>query len=111
MTPCNELGFYTLAGHSDSPRDLVDEVQRAEELGLGAAFISERFNLKDAAVLSGAAGAVSEHDRHRDRGHQSQHPPPAGDGDDGDDDAPTDRRPLRPRSRPRLRSAVQARSA
>ena len=60
MTPCNELGFYTLAGHSDSPRDLVHEVQRAEELGLGAAFISERFNLKDAAVLSGAAGAVSD---------------------------------------------------
>lgn len=60
MTPCNELGFYTLAGHSDSPRDLVDEVRRAEELGLGAAFVSERFNVKDAAVLSGAAGAVSE---------------------------------------------------
>ena len=54
-----ELGFYTLAGHSDSPRDLVDEVQRAEQLGIGAAFISERFNLKDAGVLSGAAGAVT----------------------------------------------------
>jgi probable F420-dependent oxidoreductase len=59
-TPLPELGFYTLAGHSDSPRDLVTEVQRGEELGIGAAFISERFNLKDAAVLSGAAGAVSE---------------------------------------------------
>jgi 5,10-methylenetetrahydromethanopterin reductase len=54
-----ELGFYTLAGHSDSPRDSLHEVQRAEELGIGAAFISERFNVKDAAVLSGAAGAVS----------------------------------------------------
>ena len=58
--PLHELGFYTLAGHSDSPRDLVGEVQRAEALGLGAAFVSERFNLKDAATLSGAAGAVSE---------------------------------------------------
>jgi len=57
--PLPELGFYTLAGHSDSPRDLVDEVQRAEHLGIGAAFISERFNVKDAAVLSGAAGAVT----------------------------------------------------
>ena len=54
-----ELGFYTLAGHSNTPRDAVDEVRRAEELGIGAAFISERFNLKDAAVLSGAAGAAS----------------------------------------------------
>jgi 5,10-methylenetetrahydromethanopterin reductase len=55
-----ELGFYGLAGHSDSPRDLVGEVQAAEELGIGAVFLSERFNVKDAAVLSGAAGAVSE---------------------------------------------------
>ncbi|MCK9875344.1 TIGR03857 family LLM class F420-dependent oxidoreductase [Frankia sp. Ag45/Mut15] len=56
----NELGFYTLAGHSDSPRDLVDEVRVAERIGLGAAFVSERFNTKEAATLSGAAGAVSE---------------------------------------------------
>ena len=57
-TALPEIGFYTLAGHSDSPRDLVTEVQRAEALGIGASFISERFNLKDAAVLSGAAGAA-----------------------------------------------------
>jgi 5,10-methylenetetrahydromethanopterin reductase len=56
----NELGFYTLAGHSDTPSDLIGEVRRAEELGLGAAFVSERFNLKDASTLCGAAGAVSE---------------------------------------------------
>jgi 5,10-methylenetetrahydromethanopterin reductase len=55
-----ELGFYTLAGHSDAPRDLVDEVRHAEQLGLGSAFISERFNLKDAPTLCGAAGAVSD---------------------------------------------------
>jgi 5,10-methylenetetrahydromethanopterin reductase len=55
-----ELGFYTLAGHSDSPGDLIDEVRRADELGLGAAFISERFNLKDAPTLCGAAAAVSQ---------------------------------------------------
>jgi 5,10-methylenetetrahydromethanopterin reductase len=54
-----ELGFYALAGHTDSPRDLVDEVRRGEQLGLGSVFISERFNVKDAAVLSGAAGAAS----------------------------------------------------
>ena len=55
-----ELGFYTLAGHSDSPRDAVAEVRLADDLGIGAAFISERFNLKEAGVLSGACGAVSE---------------------------------------------------
>ncbi|ETD33731.1 luciferase, partial [Williamsia sp. D3] len=56
-----ELGCYGLAGHSASPRDLVDEVQQAEKLGLGSVFLSERFNVKDAAVLAGAAGAVSRH--------------------------------------------------
>lgn len=58
--PLNELGFYTLAGHSATPRDLVDEVREAERLGLGSAFISERFNAKDASTLCGAAAAVSE---------------------------------------------------
>lgn len=60
MDPCNELGFYTLAGHTTSPRDLLTEVADAERLGLGAAFVSERFNTKEAGVLSGAVGAVSE---------------------------------------------------
>jgi probable F420-dependent oxidoreductase len=55
-----ELGFYTLAGQADSSRDLVGEVRLAERLGLGSVFISERFDKKEAAVLSGAAGAVSE---------------------------------------------------
>jgi probable F420-dependent oxidoreductase len=55
-----ELGFYTLAGQPDSSRDLVAEVVEGEALGLGTAFISERYNKKEAAVLSGAAGAVSE---------------------------------------------------
>ena len=59
-TPLTELGFYALAGHANDPRALVGEVQRAEEVGLGAAFVSERFNVKEAATLCGAAGAVSE---------------------------------------------------
>ena len=56
----SELGFYTLAGQPSSSRDLVDEVRAGEALGLGTAFISERYNKKEAATLSGAAGAVSE---------------------------------------------------
>ena len=54
-----ELAFYTLAGAPRTPRDLIAEVQQAEGLGIGSAFISERFNVKEAATLSGAAGAVS----------------------------------------------------
>ncbi len=54
-----ELGFYGLAGHSASPRDLVDEVGLGEQLGLGSVFLSERFNVKDAAVMAGAAVAAS----------------------------------------------------
>lgn len=56
----NELGFYVLAGHSATPRDLVAEVAEGERLGLGSAFVSERFNTKDAATLSGAVGALTD---------------------------------------------------
>jgi probable F420-dependent oxidoreductase len=59
-TQMAELGFYTLAGAPESPRALIDEVRQAEEMGLGTAFISERFNIKEACTLSGAAAAVSE---------------------------------------------------
>ena len=55
-----ELGCYLLAGQPDSSRDLVAEVREAEALGLGTAFISERYNKKEAGVLCGAAGAASE---------------------------------------------------
>ena len=54
-----ELGFYTLPGHTRSPRDLIDEVTQAEALGMGSAWISERFDVKEAAALAGAAGAVT----------------------------------------------------
>lgn len=59
-TRMNELGFYTLAGAPKSPRDLIDEVRMGEAMGIGSAFISERYNIKEASTLSGAAGAVSE---------------------------------------------------
>ena len=71
-----ELGFYTLAGAPESPRDLLDEVRQAEELGLGCAFISERFNIKEAATLSGAAAAVSSriHIATAATNHNTRHP-------------------------------------
>ena len=58
--PMNEIAFYTLAGAPRSPRDLIDEVHAGEAMGLGSAFISERWNIKEACTLSGAVGAVSE---------------------------------------------------
>ena len=55
----DELGFYTLAGAPRNPAELLDEVRDGERLGLGTVFISERFNIKEAVTLSGAAAAVS----------------------------------------------------
>lgn len=55
-----EIGFYTLAGQADHPRELIDEVRDAEKLGIGECFISERFSTKEAATICGAVGAVSE---------------------------------------------------
>jgi probable F420-dependent oxidoreductase len=54
-----ELAFYTLAGAPNTPRELLDEVRQGEEMGFGSVFISERFNIKEAATLCGAAGAIS----------------------------------------------------
>jgi probable F420-dependent oxidoreductase len=59
MQQMNEIAFYTLAGAPRTPRELITEVEQAEALGIGAAFISERFNVKEAATLSGAVGAIS----------------------------------------------------
>jgi len=59
MQRLNELAFYTLAGQPRSPAELLDEVRQGEAMGLGSVFISERFNIKEAATLSGAAAAVS----------------------------------------------------
>lgn len=54
-----ELGFYALAGQPKSPRDLIEELQQGEALGLGTAFLSERYNGKEIGTISGAAGAVT----------------------------------------------------
>ena len=62
MVVHTELGFYTLAGAPNSPRDMLGELAHAERLGIGTAFISERFNIKEAGALTGAACAVSNLD-------------------------------------------------
>ncbi|GAA1907375.1 TIGR03857 family LLM class F420-dependent oxidoreductase [Williamsia serinedens] len=55
-----ELGCYLLAGQPDSSRDILDEARAAESLGLGTAFVSERYNRKEAIALAGAAVAVTD---------------------------------------------------
>ena len=51
------FGTYILPGRVTDPRRGIDEALEAERLGLGAVWISERFALKEPAVL---AGAVAE---------------------------------------------------
>jgi probable F420-dependent oxidoreductase len=76
MRVLDELGCYLLAGQPESARDIVTEVRDAEALGLGSAFISERYNKKEAAVLCGAAGAASERIRliTAATNHNTRHP-------------------------------------
>jgi probable F420-dependent oxidoreductase len=72
----DELGCYLLAGQPESSRDIVAEVKDAELLGLGAAFISERYNKKEIGVLCGAAGAASDNIRiiTAATNHNTRHP-------------------------------------
>ncbi|MFD3747458.1 TIGR03857 family LLM class F420-dependent oxidoreductase [Nocardia sp. NPDC058633] len=54
-----ELGYYALSRHPVTPAELAAEAVLADRIGVGTAFVSERFNIKDAAVLSGVLAAVS----------------------------------------------------
>ncbi|MCG7593797.1 TIGR03857 family LLM class F420-dependent oxidoreductase [Mycobacterium sp. PSTR-4-N] len=57
----DELGCYLLAGAGgDGPASLLEEARQGEALGVGTAFLSERWNTKEAASLTGAALAVTE---------------------------------------------------
>jgi probable F420-dependent oxidoreductase len=71
-----ELGCYLLAGAAADPSALIGEVQDAEALGLGVGFVSERFNVKEAMVLHGAAAAVSRtlHIATAATNHSTRHP-------------------------------------
>lgn len=75
-TVLEELGFYALAGQPASSRDLVQEVIDGEAMGFGTVFISERYDRKEAATLSGAAAAVSERIRIQTAAtnHNTRHP-------------------------------------
>jgi len=72
----DELGFYVLAGQPTSSRDALTEARDAEAMGLGTAFVSERYNLKEAGVLCGAVGAATERIRIQTAAtnHNTRHP-------------------------------------
>jgi len=53
----DRFGTYILPGRVNDPRRGIDEAKEAERIGLGCVWISERYALKEPAVL---AGAVSE---------------------------------------------------
>lgn len=55
-----ELGYYLLPGAAaEGPRAILEQARRGEALGLGTGFVSERWNVKEAASLTGAACAVT----------------------------------------------------
>jgi probable F420-dependent oxidoreductase len=71
-----ELGFFVLGGQPTSARNALTEVRDAEAMGLGTAFISERYNLKEVGALCGATGAVTERIRIQTAAtnHNTRHP-------------------------------------
>jgi probable F420-dependent oxidoreductase len=55
----NELGYYGLPGAPASPAELIGQCRDGEALGLGSVWLSERFNIKEIATISGVAGACT----------------------------------------------------
>jgi probable F420-dependent oxidoreductase len=55
-----ELGFYGLPGHTRTPRDILQQVRDAEEIGIGNVMISERADYKEISAICGAVAAVTE---------------------------------------------------
>ena len=55
-----ELGFYTLAGHSDGPRDIVDEVATPSRSGSAPRFVVRAVQRQGRRDPLGRHGAVSE---------------------------------------------------
>src|SRR5688500_13300853 len=55
---------------------MLDELRDGERMGFGTAFLSERYNKKEAGVICGAAGAVTERLRLQTAAtnHNARHP-------------------------------------
>jgi probable F420-dependent oxidoreductase len=59
MTQHANLGAYVLPGRVDDPRPAIAQARAAEQLGLGAVWVGERFGTKDAGVLAAAIGQAT----------------------------------------------------
>lgn len=55
----DDLGIYVLPGRAPDPAVGIGEALAAEEAGIGAVYVSERLDVKDAAVLCGAIAACT----------------------------------------------------
>ena len=55
----DKFGTYILPGRVSDPRRGIDEAREAERIGLGCVWISERYALKEPAVLSGAVAEAT----------------------------------------------------
>jgi 5,10-methylenetetrahydromethanopterin reductase len=55
----NRFGTYILPGRISDPRRGISEARDAERIGLGTVWISERYALKEPAVLCGAVGEIT----------------------------------------------------
>lgn len=58
--PLPEIGCYLMAGAAADPAEVITEARHAERLGMGTAFVSERYNVKEAVACSGAAVAATD---------------------------------------------------
>jgi probable F420-dependent oxidoreductase len=59
MSQHENLGAYVLPGRVDDPRPAIAQARAAEELGLGAVWVGERFGTKDAGALAAAIGQAT----------------------------------------------------
>lgn len=59
MTQHPNLGAYVLPGRVDDPRPAIAQAQAAEQLGLGAVWVGERFGTKDVGALAAAIGQAT----------------------------------------------------
>lgn len=56
----DKFGTYLLPGRVQDPLPGLDQAREAERIGLGAVWISERYAVKEPAVLSGAVSQVTD---------------------------------------------------
>ncbi len=56
----DKFGTYILPGRVSDPKRGLEEAREAERIGLGAVWISERYAVKEPAVLSGAVSQLTD---------------------------------------------------